>query len=135
LVLANIAQTLADNYTLVGDDRYEWHEMDWDDDELREQQAQENHESNLETREWLLRRVAKLRREHDIMRDKGPFFLYPIHLSTKTSERERLLFMQHMSRQMKSEWGSWHDTTVAAITGLMYEVSVSWKAVERARSR
>jgi hypothetical protein len=135
LKLAYAAQLLADNYITVGDVRHEWHAMDVDDEEVREQQIEENHESLKESREWLSRRVAKLRREYDVTREQGPYLSYNINLSTKTAERERMLFMQHMSRKMKSEWGSWHDTTVAAITELMYQVSVSWKAVERARSR
>jgi hypothetical protein len=58
-----------------------------------------------------------------------------VHFSTHSSTRERMLFMQYMSRDMKQSLDEWHDDTVAAIASLMYEVPVSRKAVERARSR
>jgi hypothetical protein len=74
---------------------------------------------------------------HDLHRDF--FIIYEhasnVHLSTKTTERERMLFMQHMSREMQVKWGDCHDSTVAAITSLMYQVPVSAKAVISQRKK
>jgi hypothetical protein len=79
--------------------------------------------------------VLDLHRDFFILYERAYGRTRDVHISTKTSDRERCLFMQHMSREMEEKWGAPHDSMVAAITSLMYQVPVSAKAVISQRNK
>jgi hypothetical protein len=58
-----------------------------------------------------------------------------VYVSNKPADRERMLFMQRMSAAMMATEGDWNDVVVAAITSVMYEVSVSEKSVTKQREQ